>query len=222
MPGHADLLPLSGTDLAADAVGVLDGDVQEVAFPGGAVMGYGALDQVAEIIQFVAVLDLHPAFRARPSVGVLRIPGAGGVDVTVGLLRRGHDDQHAVDVGFQLRVRIGLQEVGGAFDGFVHVRVVERKPAEDESEVLVGVHLEGRFLEVAVASRLFAFREGERDGHFPRGLQALAPERIGDLDGGKGNGAVGVVVLRRAGTGNQRGLQLDQAEGEGGTEIHMS
>ena len=61
MPGHTDLLPLSGTDLAADAVGVSDGDVQEVALTGGAIMGHGALDQMTEVIEFVAVLDLHPA-----------------------------------------------------------------------------------------------------------------------------------------------------------------
>ena len=211
--GHADLLVRPGPDLAAHAVGELDGDVQEIALPRGPVMGHGAFDQVPEVIELVAVLDLHPALRTGPAVRMLGVARPRGVQVAVRLLGRCDDDQDAVDVGLQLRIRIGLQEVRSALDGLIDVRVVEGEPADAEAEVLVGVHLLRRFFEVAVASGLLALREGEGNGDFAGSLQPLAPERVRDLHGREGDGAEGIVVPLRGGACGQR---KRQQHGEGG------
>ena len=176
-------------------------------------MGHGAFDQVPEVIELVAVLDLHPALRTGPAVRMLGVARPRGVQVAVRLLGRCDDDQDAVDVGLQLRIRIGLQEVRSALDGLIDVRVVEGKAADAEAEVLVGVHLLRRFFEVAVASGLLALREGEGNGDFAGSLQPLAPERVRDLHGREGDGAEGIVVPLRGGACGQR---KRQQHGEGG------
>ena len=87
-------------DLTDHAVGVLDGDVQEVPFACGLIMSHSSFDHVTEIVELVAeFLDFLPSFCPRPSVGVLWIHSAGGVKIAIGLLASFDDQQDAVDVG---------------------------------------------------------------------------------------------------------------------------
>ena len=197
-------LSFAVADLADDAVGVFDRDVEEIALAGGLPVGHGALDHLAEVIAFVAAaLHLGPALGADPGVRVPGVHLAGGIEIAIGLLGRRHQHQHAVDIGLQRSVRIGLQEVAGAFDRLVDVGVVEREAAH----AVRGIGLRGAH-EVVVAPRLLAFAESERDGHFAAGLQALAPEGVGDLDVGERHLADRVARLRRvlpAGERRERG-----------------
>ena len=65
---------LAGTkaDLADHAVGVLDGDVQEITLARGLIMRHGSLDHVTEIVELVAeFLDLLPSFCPDHSWGCL-------------------------------------------------------------------------------------------------------------------------------------------------------
>lgn len=117
-------------------------------------------------------------------VGVHR---AGGVEVSVGLLRRGHDHEHAVDVALELLVGICLEEVARTLDSLVDVGVVERI----SRDLVVGTGVR-RHLEVAVTARLLALREGKGYGHLAAGLETLPPERVGHLDRGEGYGRYGI------------------------------
>ena len=62
-------------------------------------MGDGSFDHVAEIVQFVAVLDLGPPLLPGPPVRALGIARPGGVEVAVRLLRGSDYDQNTVDIG---------------------------------------------------------------------------------------------------------------------------
>ena len=196
-----------GAHFADHAVRIADGDVQEIALAGGLPVGDRALHHVAEVVQFVAeLLILHPAAVARPLVRMFRIHGPGRVQVTVRLLRRGDDHEDAVDIGLQLLVRIGLEHVGGAFDGLIDVRVVEGIALDLVAEVHGGMHLLLRLHEVLVAAFALALGESQRDRHFPGGLEALSPEGIRrDLHAGEGNRVDGITA--RSGHGSRLCLQ---------------
>ena len=96
---------------------------------------------------------------------------AGCVEVAVGFLGGRHDGEHAVDIGFETRVGKGLEEVGGALDGFVDVGVVEWESADAD-----GVGRMGCAHEIVVAARRLAFTEGQGDGHVAARAQARRPE----------------------------------------------
>ena len=135
---------------------------------------------------------------------MLGIACAGGVKVAVRLLRRRHDDQDAVDIGFEFWVGISLQDITGAFYGLVDVRVVEGESHHTESQVVVGVHLLPCLDEILVASGFLAFAEGERDGDFAGGFKPLSPEIVRDLDGSEGDGSDRIAFggfLRAGGEG---------------------
>ena len=126
--GHHGLLSFTGTDLADYAVGILLRYVEKLGAAGGLVMSAGRIYHMAEVVEFVAaILDCLPAFASRPGMRVLRIHRAGGVKISVRLLGRGHNVQHAVDITLEFLVRIGLQDVAGTLDGLVDVGVVEWK-----------------------------------------------------------------------------------------------
>ena len=58
---------------------------------------------------------------------VLRINGAGGVEIAIGFLRLGDLVDQAIDIGLEFWIRSDAQSVGGALDYFVRVGVVEGK-----------------------------------------------------------------------------------------------
>ena len=102
----------SGTEIVHQQVGVLDRDVQQAGFSGGAVMGCCGFVQVAAVVQFVAeVRVFYPALFTDPlvQVGRIRIDGAGRVQVSVGLLRPADVIDERVQVGFQFLVRMRLE-----------------------------------------------------------------------------------------------------------------
>ena len=200
MAGHHAGLAGAGTHLTHHAVGIFDGDVQEIALAGGLVMGDGAFHHMAQVVELVAeLLVLHPAAVAGPMMGMLGIHRSGGVQVTIGLLRRGHYRENAVDIGFQLLVRIGLEHIGSALDGLVNVGVVEGIAFHFEAQVHRGMHLLRRFHEILVAAFAFALGEGERNGDFTGSFQALAPEGIlRQFYAGKGNRINGISTFCRA------------------------
>ena len=179
MAGHHTRLSGIRSDLLAYHIGVADGDVEELAASRCLVVGNGALDHVTEIVELVAqVLFLAPALVTSPLVGLLRVLGARGVEIAVGLLCRCDDVEHGVDILHQFLVRIRLQDVRGSLDGLVRVGVVEGQSAD--GEYLRGVFQMGcRIREVCVAPRLLTLRESQGNGHLAAGLQALAPERAG-------------------------------------------
>ena len=127
---------------------------------------------------------------------------AGGVEVAVRLLHRRDDDKHAVDIGLKSRVRIGLQEVAGALDRLVYIRVVKGEAAH----VIRGIRLRGAH-EIVIAPRFLAFAERQRYGHLAAGLQALSPESVGDLDIGERNLSDRIASLRYGGAAGGQGRE---------------
>ena len=109
MSGDTNLLPFACTDFTAYAVGVSDGDIEEVLLPGSLVVGDGAFHHVSQVVELVAqVFHLFPTFASRPFMGMFRIHGAAGVEVSVRFLCSGYDDEHAVDVFGQFLIGICL------------------------------------------------------------------------------------------------------------------
>ena len=177
MSGYAHQLSFVRADFAAHAVGITDGDVQEVALPCGLVMCHGAFHHVAKVVELMAqFLHFLPTFSTCPFVGVAGIHRAGGVEVTVRLLRGGHKLQHAVDIRLQLLVGVSLQQITCPFDGLIHVRVVKRQASH--FVFLAGM---GRFDEVLITPGLLAFAESQRDCHFSARLEPLPPKPVGHL-----------------------------------------
>ena len=199
----------AGAHFTDHAVRVADGDVQEVALAGGLPVRHGRLHHMAQVIELVAqLLVVHPALVARPLVRMLGVHRPGRVQVAVRLLGLRHDGDDAVDIRLQFLVRIGLEHVGGAFDGLIDVRVVEGVPLHLQPQVHRGVQLPRGHLEVLVPALALALGERQRDGDLAGRLQALPPEGIrGHLHAREGDGVDGIA--------GGRGLRL---EGDGGQE----
>ena len=149
--------------------------------------------------------------------GVLR---ARGVEVAVGLLRRGDDVDDGVDVVAQPAVGVGLQQIGGTLDGLVGVGIVEGEGALGYGEGLRGVlQVPGGVLEVGVAPRLLTLAEGQGHGDTAAGLQALAPEgggrhlHLGERDGGDG-------IARRGRSGAHGWAESHGRQSEEGLHYH--
>ena len=109
MSGDTDLLSFACTDFTAYAVGISDGDIEEVLLSGGLVVGDGAFHHVSQVVELVAqVFYLFPTFASRPFMGMFRIHGAAGVEVSVRFLCCGYNYQYTVNVFSQFLVRISL------------------------------------------------------------------------------------------------------------------
>ena len=81
---------------------------------------------MAEVVELMTQeVLLLPALLTTPSVGMLGVDGARGVEIAVRLLGSPHHVEHGVDIGLELLVRIGLQHVAGTLDGLIHVGIVE-------------------------------------------------------------------------------------------------
>ncbi len=133
MPRYNASLPCCRSHLPAYAIGIADGDVEELPRACGLVMRDGTLYHVAEIIQLVAeTLFLRPSLAACPLVRMCRVLRACGVQVAVRLLRGANDVKDGVDISLQLLVRVGLQHIRCTLDGFVRVGVIEGKAAYAE------------------------------------------------------------------------------------------
>ena len=56
---------------------------------------------------------------------MLRVLCTGGIEISVSLLSRSDDVEHAVDIRLEFLVRVGLEHVAGTFDGLVWVGIIE-------------------------------------------------------------------------------------------------
>ena len=213
--GHALRLPLAAAYLADDAVGIGPCDVEEGPFARSLIVGDGALHHVAQVVELMReLLHLLPAVSAGPGVRMGGIHRARGVEIAVGLLGRFDDAEHGVHIvtgrhgalpalaalrvghgDLQLQVGEGLQQIGAALDGLIDVGVVEGvAPHLHLVRVLAG-ELFGGYFEVAVASRLLAFGEGQRHGDVARRRESLPPKRGGRyLHLGEGHWGDGIVL----------------------------
>ena len=208
MSGDTDLLSFACTDFTAYAVGISDGDIEEVLLSGSLVVGDGAFHHVSQVVEFMAqVFHLFPALASRPFMWMFRIHGSAGVEVSVRFLCSGYDDEHAVDVFGQFLIGICLQQVAGTFDGFVYVRIVE-----SESAYFNGITGVGCVDEVLISSGFLAFAECQGDGYLSARVEALSPEGVGYFHRSERYGIDGIPVrlvfhLRLAayGGGNQQG-----------------
>ena len=117
---------------------------------------------------------------------MLRIDGAGGVEIAVRLLCSSNDVEHAVNVSLELLVGISLKDVAGTLNGLVYVGVVKR-----ESHKLSHVPFRclqscmarmlervGSHIEVLIAVFALTLRESKGYGHLAGSLEACAPERV--------------------------------------------
>ena len=190
MAGHAHQLVGTVANGPADAIGIADGDVKEVLLAGSLIVSHGTFHHVSQVVEFMAqFLHLLPATAAGPVVRMLGVHGACRVEVAVRFLRPLHQQQHAVNVGFQLLVRIGLQDVAGTLYGLVNVGVVEGKATHPD-----GIGWMCRLDKVIIASRLLALTEGQGYGGRAAGFQPLSPKAVGYLDGSERYRADGVPV----------------------------
>ena len=114
------------TYFANHAVGIADSDVEELAATCSLPMSHGTLHHVTEVVELMAQVFLHaPALVACPEVRMLRVLCTGGIEISVSLLSRSDDVEHAVDIRLEFLVRVGLEHVAGTFDGLVWVGIIE-------------------------------------------------------------------------------------------------
>ena len=154
----------------------------------GVHMGAGSIDHMPQVVEFMTeCLFVDPTLLACPLVGMGRIDGARRVEIAVGLLCRSHDVEHAVYIGSQSLVGIGLENIAGSFDGLIHVGIVERITHElrhvpfGSRQSLVSGMLEriGCHLEILVAMLARAFAECQGDGYLMNSLEPIAPKGVG-------------------------------------------
>ena len=174
-----------------------------------------------------------PAPIGSPSMWMLGIDGAGGIEIAVGLLSSCHHIEHGVDVLFEesgvkesgvsrfllspVSCLLNTQNVACAFYGFVYIGIVEREAHElgnvpfrclqaRMTRVLKGI---GSHFEVLIAVLTLAFRESQRDGHLASCLDTIAPESVGcNLYGGKRNLGIGIPALGKGGAHTKK-LKID-------------
>ena len=198
MAGNHAGLPFLPAHLAAHAVGIAHGNVEELPALGGLIVGTGGIHHVSQVIEFVREhLFAQPSLVAGPAVGMPRIHGAGRIEIAVGFLRLAHNVEHRVHIVYEPcalgLVLHGHQHIAGSFDGLIHVGIVEREPrGRIVRRWMLALH------EVFVAAFALAFRESQRYGHLAGGLQALSPEgAVGHADGGERYGSERIARLGR-------------------------
>ena len=134
MTGHHTGLSRIRAYLAADAVGIAAGNVEELRRPRCLPVSNGCFHHVAEVIKLVREVFLfHPTLAASPLMRVVRVLCASGIEIAVGFLCGSDDVEHRVYIGLQLLVGIGLQDIRCALDGLVGIGVVERITAHLEN-----------------------------------------------------------------------------------------
>ena len=205
MAWHHTGLSCVGTYLLDYTVGIAAGNVKELGTARCLIMGAGSIHHMSEVVEFVTRMFLCcPTSVCRPSVGMLRVDGTGGIEIAVGFLGCSHHVEHGVDVGFKFRIGISLQNIRGSFDGFIDIGIVEREPHKLRHIPLRGLKAGmsrmlkcvGSHLEILVAVLALAFRECQRDGHLAGCLDTVAPERVGgDLHRGKRYLGIGIPAL---------------------------
>ena len=114
------------TYFANHAVGIADGDVEELAATCSLPVSHGTFYHVTEIVELMAqILFLAPTLVASPEMRMFRILCTGGIEISVSLLSWSDDIEHAVDIRLEFLVWVGLEHVAGTLDGLVWVGIIE-------------------------------------------------------------------------------------------------
>jgi hypothetical protein len=140
---------------------------------------------------------------------------ARGVDVAVGLLRRGDLCDHPVHVGVELRIGLHVEDVGGPFDHLVEIGIVEGIGRRLHVVRLAAQRLR-RALEVVHASRLFTLLEGRGDRDLAVGLDPRRPEDVVQPHRGERHRLEGILARRPLGADVTREGARHDDEGERG------
>ena len=101
MARHHTSLSWVGTNLSHHAVGIALGDVEEFCGACSLIVGTGGIYHVTEVIELMTCMLLRcPTLIGSPAVGMLRVNGAGGIEIAVGLLSSCHNIKYRVDIRF--------------------------------------------------------------------------------------------------------------------------
>ena len=94
-------------------IGIATGNIEELAFARSLPIGHCALNHMSQVIKLVRkIFLLDPTTITGPVVRVGRVLRTGRIKVAIGLLSCRNDIDNGVAVGFQLLIRIGLQDIG--------------------------------------------------------------------------------------------------------------
>src|SRR5262249_26821393 len=118
---------LTFAECFVEKIGGLQRNLQQRTLPCGLVVSNRRFIQMSEVVELVAVyLFKLPPLRSGPRMRLLRIDAARRIQIAVLLLCCGDLFDQTVDVSLNLRIRMNGQRIGGTFDDFVDVSVVER------------------------------------------------------------------------------------------------
>ena len=180
------MVRLPGPNVATSRSAALSRDVQQRSLAGRQVVRDRRFEQVAEVVQLVAVVALeYPALRPGPAMRILRIDRARRVDVAVRLLRGGDLRDQAVDVGVELRIGTDAERVRRAFDHLVEVGFVERITGRPLVDVRSPRSTLAARSNIFDAARQLALLECGRNAHGAVGLDARRPEHVVEMDRGE-------------------------------------
>lgn len=199
-------------ELVGEQVGVALGHGEQRGVAGGGVVGCGGLEEVAGVVELVAVDGVPlPALGAHPVVVVARLAGgACGVEVAVGLLGGGDNGHEAVHGGLYGGRGACLPGVAHAFEDLVDVGVVEGVVGVEPADV-AALEYGGGFLEVEHAAGVVALAEGYGNGGGLVLADAGEPEAVGKAHLAERHAMDGVVA-ESAGGGGEQPRQGEAAE----------
>ena len=97
------------TYFANHAVGIADSDIKELAAACSLPVSHGTFYHVTEVVELVTqILFLAPALVASPEMRMLRVLCTCGIEISVSLLSRSDDVEHAVNICLEFLVWVGL------------------------------------------------------------------------------------------------------------------
>ena len=206
MSGYHRGLILSRSNLLHNTVGISFGNIEEVSLPCGLIMGAGSIHHVTEIIELMTQhLLLRPSCLSRPAVRLVRVDGAGGIEIAVRLLCSSHDGYHTVDIAFQSLVGVSLEHIACTLNGLIHIGIIEAEAHERGHVIRFGLQSGmTRMLqcisslgEVAVPILCLTFAKGKWNSHLSCCLYPVSPKGgWGHFHGSEGYLTVRIAVTR--------------------------
>ena len=138
-----DIAALAGSKCCCNQISILYRDVQEVPLAGCVEMGDGRFIEMPDAVELVACIHRFPAL-CPTRRQVVRIPdGLRGIEIAIRFLSLGDQGDDGIHAALDLSIPLYGEDIRGAFDGFIDIRVVEAVP-------LTG--LRGRVAEVFATS----------------------------------------------------------------------
>ena len=109
MTGNHTSLSVLVAHLTNDTISIAFGNVQELVRTRSLIVGTSSIHHVAQVIELMTGMFLSsPALMGSPTVRMLRIDGASGIEIAIRLLCSSYDVEHGVDILLQLSIGIGL------------------------------------------------------------------------------------------------------------------